>query len=173
MNRKRIVTVVLSSILALGSVAPAAFADDWGRGHDRRGHDRDDHRDRDRDYRGNWRNDRRDWHDERRADRRDDRRYYSNGYREGYRDARYQDRRYDRNRVYVYDRPSYYRPGPPPRPYWARGQRYHGPVYVINDYDRYNLRRPPYGYRWQRDNTGNLLLVAIATGVIADLVLNN
>ncbi|WP_435003254.1 RcnB family protein [Xanthomonas arboricola] len=173
MNRKRIVTVVLSSILALGSVAPAAFADDWGRGYDRRGHDRDDHRDRDRDYRGNWRNDRRDWHDERRADRRDDRRYYSNGYREGYRDARYQDRRYDRNRVYVYDRPSYYRAGPPPRPYWARGQRYHGPVYVINDYDRYNLRRPPYGYRWQRDNTGNLLLVAIATGVIADLVLNN
>ncbi|MBB2756337.1 UNVERIFIED_ORG: Ni/Co efflux regulator RcnB [Xanthomonas campestris] len=172
MNRKRIVTVVLSSILALGSVAPAAFADDWGRGHDRRGHDRDDHRDRDRDrdYRGNWRNDRRDWHDERRADRRDDRRYYSNGYREGYRDARYQDRRYDRNRVYVYDRPSYYRAGPPP---WVRGQRFHGPVYVINDYDRYNLRRPPYGYRWQRDNTGNLLLVAIATGVIADLVLNN
>ena len=31
MNRKSIVTVVLSSILALGSVAPAAFADDWGR----------------------------------------------------------------------------------------------------------------------------------------------
>ncbi|MBB3781002.1 Ni/Co efflux regulator RcnB [Xanthomonas campestris] len=163
MNRKRIVTVVLSSILALGFAAPAAFAGDWDRD-DRRGHDHGH-----RDHRGDWRNDRR-------ADRREwrqDRRYYSNGYREGYRDARYQDRRYDRNRVYVYDRPNYYRAGPPPRPYWARGQRYHGPVYVINDYDRYNLRRPPYGYRWQRDNTGNLLLVAIATGVIADLVLNN
>ncbi len=60
-----------------------------------------------------------------------------------------------------------------PRPYWARGQRYHGPVYVVNDYDRYDLRRPPYGYRWQRDDRGNLLLVAIATGIIADLVLNN
>ncbi len=119
MNRKRIVTVVLSSILALGAFAPAAFAGDWDRDHDRRGPDR---------HHGH---DRRDWRDDRRDDRREwrqDRRYYSNGYREGYRDARYQDRRYDRNRVYVYDRPAYYRAGPPPRPYWARGQRYHGPV---------------------------------------------
>ncbi|KHL54128.1 RcnB family protein [Xanthomonas cannabis] len=174
MNRKRIVTAVLSSILALGCVAPAAFAGDWDRDHDRRGHDRG-HRDH-RGDRGDWRNDRREWRDDRRADRRewrDDRRHYSSGYREGYRDARYQDRRYNRNRVYVYDRPAYYRAGPPPRPYWARGQRYHGPVYVINDYDRYDLRRPPYGYRWQRDDRGNLLLVAIASGIIADLVLNN
>lgn len=95
MNRKRIVTVVLSSILALGAFAPAAFAGDWDRDHDRRGPDR---------HHGH---DRRDWRDDRRDDRREwrqDRRYYSNGYREGYRDARYQDRRYDRNRVYVYDR---------------------------------------------------------------------
>ncbi|AVQ05930.1 TPA: RcnB family protein [Xanthomonas vasicola pv. zeae] len=165
MNRKRIVTAVLSSILALGAFAPSAFAGDWDRDHDRRGHDRDHGPDHRRDWRDDRRDDRREW--------RQDRRYYSNGYREGYRDARYQDRRYDRNRVYVYDRPGYYRPGPPPRPYWARGQRYHGPVYVVNDYDRYDLRRPPYGYRWQRDDRGNLLLVAIATGIIADLVLNN
>lgn len=154
MNRKRIVTVVLSSILALGAFAPAAFAGDWDRDHDRRGHDRHHGPDHRRDWRDARRDDRREW--------RQDRRYYSNGYREGYRDARYQDRRYDRNRA-----------GPPPRPYWARGQRYHGPVYVVNDYDRYDLRRPPYGYRWQRDDRGNLLLVAIATGIIADLVLNN
>ncbi|UDB87471.1 RcnB family protein [Xanthomonas citri pv. mangiferaeindicae] len=157
MNRKRIVTVVLSSILALGAFAPAAFAGDWDRDHDRRGHDRHHGPDHRRDWRDDRRDDRREW--------RQDRRYYSNGYREGYRDARYQDRRYDR--------PAYYRAGPPPRPYWARGQRYHGPVYVVNDYDRYDLRRPPYGYRWQRDDRGNLLLVAIATGIIADLVLNN
>ncbi|MBO9876433.1 RcnB family protein [Xanthomonas sp. D-99] len=165
MNRKRIVTVVLSSILALGAFAPAAFAGDWDRDHDRRGFDRHHGPDHRRDWRDARRDDRREW--------RQDRPYYSNGYREGYRDARYQDRRYDRNRVYVYDRPAYYRAGPPPRPYWARGQRYHGPVYVVNDYDRYDLRRPPYGYRWQRDDRGNLLLVAIATGIIADLVLNN
>ncbi|WP_372162664.1 RcnB family protein [Xanthomonas axonopodis pv. cyamopsidis] len=165
MNRKRIVTVVLSSILALGAFAPAAFAGNWDRDHDRRGHDRHHGHDHLRDWRDARRDDRREW--------RQDRRYYSNGYREGYRDARYQDRRDDRKRVYVYDRPAYYRAGPPPRPYWARGQRYHGPVYVVNDYDRYDLRRPPYGYRWQRDDRGNLLLVAIATGIIADLVLNN
>ncbi|WDM69650.1 RcnB family protein [Xanthomonas cucurbitae] len=170
MNRKRIVTAVLSSILLLGSVAPAAVAGDWDRDRDRRGPDRDW-----RDWRDDRRADRREWRDDRRADRRewrDDRRHYNSGYREGYRDARYQDRRYG-NRVYVYDRPAYYRAGPPPRPYWARGQRYHGPVYVINDYDRYDLRRPPYGYRWQRDDRGNLLRVAIATGIIADLVLNH
>lgn len=112
MNRKRIVTVVLSSILALGAFAPAAFAGDWDRDHDRRGHDRHHGPDHRRDWRDARRDDRREW--------RQDRRYYSNGYREGYRDARYQDRRYDRNRVYVYDRPAYYRAGPPPRPYWAR-----------------------------------------------------
>lgn len=36
MNRKRIVTAVLSSILALGAFAPSAFAGDWDRDHDRR-----------------------------------------------------------------------------------------------------------------------------------------
>ncbi|MCC4589010.1 RcnB family protein [Xanthomonas sp. NCPPB 1067] len=166
MNRKCIVTVVLSSILALGAVAPAA-ADDWDRRHDR---DRRHHDDR-RDHR-HWRAER---HDDRRYDRREwrqDRRVYSHGYREGYRDARYRDR-YRRGYTYVpapvyYDAPRYYG-----GPRYVRGHRYHGPVYVVNDYDRYNLRYPPRGYRWQRDNTGNFLLVAIATGVIADLVLNN
>ncbi|WAT14490.1 RcnB family protein [Xanthomonas fragariae] len=163
MNRKRLVTVVLSSILALGSFAPAAFAGDWDRDHDRRGPDRD--------QRSDWRNDRhddrRDWRDDRRQWR-EDRHYYSNGYREGYREARHRERYDDRGRGYAY-----YPARPVPPPYWARGQRYYGPDYVINDYSRYNLRRPPYGYRWQRDDAGNLLLVAIATGVIADLVLHH
>ncbi|KAB7765479.1 RcnB family protein [Xanthomonas maliensis] len=155
MNRNRLVSAVLTSVLALGAFAPAAFADDWER--DRRGPGHHG------DHRREWRHDR---HVERREWRRD-RHIYSNGYREGYRDA------YRRDRYYQPSGYGYYRPAPPPRPYWARGQRYHGPVYVINDYDRYHLRRPPYGYRWQRDDRGNLLLVAIATGIIADLVLNN
>ncbi|APP83557.1 RcnB family protein [Xanthomonas hortorum pv. vitians] len=173
MNRKRIVTVVLSSILALGSVVPAAFAGDWDRDHDRRGHDRgrDHGRDWRNDRRDDHRDDRREWRDDRQADRRDwrqDRRYYGNGYREGYRDARYRDRYYDRRGYTYVPAPVYYG-----RPAYVRGHRYQGPIYVVNDYDRYNLRYPPRGYRWQRDNTGNFLLVAIATGVIADLVLNN
>ncbi len=59
---------------------------------------------------------------------------------------------------------------------WARGENYHsyyrGPTYVVADYGRYHLRRPPQGYHWIRDNSGNYLMVAIATGVIADLLLH-
>ncbi|MFP7005921.1 RcnB family protein, partial [Xanthomonas hortorum] len=120
--------------------------------------------DNNRNARGGWGEDpqaaRRDW--------RQDRRYYGNGYREGYRDARYRDRHYDRGGYAYVPAPVYYG-----RPAYVRGHRYQGPIYVVNDYDRYNLRYPPRGYRWQRDNTGNFLMVAIATGVIADLVLNN
>lgn len=72
-----------------------------------------------------------------------------------------------------------YRPAPPPR-YGSYGWRvgspyrnyYSGPVYVVNDYPRYHLRRPPYGHHWIRDDRGNMLLVAIATGVIAQYVLS-
>ncbi|MHC1480150.1 RcnB family protein [Frateuria aurantia] len=59
---------------------------------------------------------------------------------------------------------------------WARGENFHqyyrGPTYAVNDYRRYHLRRPPRGYHWIRDNSGNYLMVAIATGVIADLLLH-
>ena len=57
------------------------------------------------------------------------------------------------------------------------GQRYRdyyrGPVYVVNDYGHYHVRRPPRGYHWVRDDRGNLLMVAIATGIIADLLLHH
>lgn len=59
---------------------------------------------------------------------------------------------------------------------WARGenfrQYYRGPTYVVRDYGRYHLRRPPNGYHWIRDNSGNYLMVAIASGVIADLLMH-
>jgi len=91
-------------------------------------------------------------------DRRDDRRHYNAGYRDG--------RRHAAPPRVVY------------RPYgFERGYRYTnyygGPVYVVNDYDRYHVRRPPYGHRWIRDDRGNLLMVAIATGIIADIVLHH
>jgi len=41
---------------------------------------------------------------------------------------------------------------------------------VIRDYRHYQLRSPPRGYHWVRANN-DYLLVAIATGVILDLVL--
>ena len=87
--------------------------------------------------------------------------HYNEGYRQGYRDAHR---------------------GPPPRvvyrPYaFERGHGYRnyygGPVYVVSDYGRYHVRRPPRGHQWIRDDRGNLLMVAIATGIIADIVLHH
>ena len=154
-------------MLALATTAaPAiALADNDRRGghghrdHDRRGHDsRRDNRDHRRDYRRDHRQVRRD-HRYHRRDRRDDR-YY--------RDSR---------PVVVHHRPvvRHYHPAPrhgPPR--WARGgyvHHYQRPIYVVNDYYGYGLRHPPRGHRWMRDDHGDFLLVAIATGLIADMLL--
>ncbi|MFS2043666.1 RcnB family protein, partial [Stenotrophomonas geniculata] len=95
------------------------------------------------------------------------------------------DYRQDR-REWHRDHDRYYRPAPPRVVYrpaygpgygWKVGHRYRdyyrGPIYVVNDYPRYHLRRPPYGHHWIRDDRGNMLLVAIATGVIAQYVLSN
>ncbi|MGE6333693.1 RcnB family protein [Stenotrophomonas sp. NPDC077659] len=153
MRINRIVAGAMASVLALGAVTPA-FAD----------------------------NDRRDW----REDRREDRREYRHDVREARRD--YERDRRDARRDWRHDHG--YRPAPPPprvvyrpgyRPGpgygWQVGHRYRdyyrGPVYVVNDYPRYHLRRPPYGHQWIRDDRGNMLLVAIATGVIAQYVLSH
>jgi Ni/Co efflux regulator RcnB len=81
------------------------------------------------------------------------------------------DHRDDRHRDY--DRRDDHR-GPPPRYYghrghWERGRRYDGPIYEVRDYGHYRLRPPPRGYHWVRNN-GDYLLVAVATGVILDIV---
>lgn len=67
----------------------------------------------------------------------------------------------------------------PPRGYerhaWQRGEvlppHHYAERYVVADYGHYGLREPPRGYRWVRvDN--DMVLVAIASGVIADVLLN-
>jgi len=45
---------------------------------------------------------------------------------------------------------------------WDRGERV--------DYHRYHLHRPPSGYEW-REVDGNYVLAAVATGVIASVVI--
>ena len=45
---------------------------------------------------------------------------------------------------------------------WNRADR-------VDDYQHYHLRRPPRGYEW-REVDGNYVLAAIATGVIASVV---
>ena len=64
---------------------------------------------------------------------------------------------------------AYVRPGGHPR--WARGQylppAYRG--YVVEDYRRYHLRPPPYGYYWTRSGS-DYLLTAAATGMIFEVI---
>jgi Ni/Co efflux regulator RcnB len=67
--------------------------------------------------------------------------------------------------------PVYARPAPAPvARAWRRGAylppEYQG--YVVQDYGRYHLRRPPYGYSWVQ--VGNeLLLISASTGMIFDV----
>jgi Ni/Co efflux regulator RcnB len=67
--------------------------------------------------------------------------------------------------------PVYVRPAAAPvARAWRRGAylppEYQG--YVVQDYGRYHLRRPPYGYSWVQ--VGNeLLLISASTGLIFDV----
>ena len=62
------------------------------------------------------------------------------------------------------------------KPY-HRGDRvdvvYMQPRYYVPDYRVYHLAPPPPGHRWIRYPDGRYLLVAIATGVITDILLNH
>lgn len=59
---------------------------------------------------------------------------------------------------------------------WQRGERipdqYRHREYVVNDWHGRHLHAPPRGYQWVNVN-GDYMLVAIATGVIAELALNS
>lgn len=48
----------------------------------------------------------------------------------------------------------------------------HSKEYVVNDWHARNMRQPPNGYHWVRSGD-DFVLAAIATGVIADIVLNH
>lgn len=143
--------IPLLLVLALAAV-PALARD--GNGHDR------DYRERDRhgyEYRGNGRAHGHARDRDYRAERR-------------YRDDRRHDHGYVVRPVY---RPVYVTPAPR----WARGVRYdyrgYGPTYVVRDYHGYGLRAPPRGHYWRRSDAGDFLLVAVATGLITDLILHH
>jgi len=107
-----------------------------------------------------------------------DHRYERNDRREHYRnDRRYSPPRYDRrhdNRRYNdnrrYDR--HYRPAPVryyrggTLPYQYRSNWY------IRDYNRYGYAPPPRGYGYYRTDTGDIVVAALATGVILSLLAN-
>ncbi|MET3525088.1 RcnB family protein [Phenylobacterium koreense] len=71
-------------------------------------------------------------------------------------------------------RPHY---GPPGHAYghrrWARGQRfdhYRTRTYIVNDYRRYGWAPPPRGYAYYRADNGDVVLAALATGIIASVI---
>ena len=80
------------------------------------------------------------------------------------------------------DRPDYpgrdmrYERGAGPNHNWYRGSRlppeYRSRQYVVEDWRGHRLSPPPRGYYWVQSGS-DYLLVAIATGVIAQLLLNN
>lgn len=130
-------------------------------------HDRREWREDRRDWRRDHRHDRRDWRAERRHDRWDrrDRNWWRG--RPEFRDYAGPRRGYWYAPGYGYHRvePRYhaYR--------WRRGHvlppAYRG--YYVRDPYYYGLRPAPRGYRWVHANN-DILLVALATGIIAEVV---
>lgn len=171
---KRHTTLALGTLLLAlaGAIAAPAMADDDRRGRHGYYHRDDDDR-YDRGHRGRWHGrrgeDDRHW----RVRHDDDRHGHGHGHS-------YWDRSDPRRVVYVGPPVVRYRPvrhdhhyGPPP---WARGRPYnyygYGPTYVVHDYRPYRLYAPPRGHYWRRSDAGDFLLVAITSGIIADVVLN-
>ena len=58
-------------------------------------------------------------------------------------------------------------------PRYARGQRYRGDGAYLSDYRRFGYRAPPRGYRYYRTNGGDVVLAAVATGIIASVIASN
>jgi len=97
-----------------------------------------------RSYDGDGRSDGRGWNRDGRSDRYD--RYDNRGGRhDGYRGHG----RWRQGQVYPY--------------YQQRG-------YVISDYRAYNLAPPRYGYRYYRSDNGDVVMAAIASGVIGAII---
>ncbi|NPT47229.1 hypothetical protein GNZ12_39280 [Paraburkholderia sp. 1N] len=65
--------------------------------------------------------------------------------------------------------------GPVPHNDWHKGERlpaeYRDRNYVVDNWHEHGLQAPPRGYQWVGVN-GDYVLAAIATGVIANVLLN-
>jgi Ni/Co efflux regulator RcnB len=109
------------------------------------------------------RNDRRDFdrRHEQRADRRDDRNWNQPSQGQQY----YYDYG-DRGHRYYYGArgPEFRRGSHIPREYWSR-------QYYVNDWRGHRLYAPPYGYQWVQVGS-DYVLIALATGLIANLILS-
>lgn len=149
---KTVTTAALAALVMLLGVAVATPAE--ARDNQRRGYDRSHAQ--------------RDWRQARPVQR-----------NQGYRSDRRNTRVVHVPRPVVVRQPAVHYPPRPAyaRPAWVRGRHYgyagYAPTYVVHDYAPYGLRHPPRGYHWRRSDAGDFLLVAIATGIIADIILNH
>jgi Ni/Co efflux regulator RcnB len=159
---KRIAIAAVAALTLAGSLAPtAASAQAYGQQQQHNDHnDRYDQNNRynDRSNRDNDRNNR----DHRRQ-------RWEHSQHNGY---------YARGRFYygppsaAMQRRSDYRPA---WQNWRRGERlpsYYRSHYRTVDYRSAHLRAPPRGYHYVRDDRGDLLLVAITTGIILSILAN-
>jgi Ni/Co efflux regulator RcnB len=145
MEKKHLIIPAL--VTALLSASAASFAQD--RYH---GGDRDNGRD-------SSRYDQRDRDGYRQDDRRDGYRSYGGG--------RYGNEGYGGERRWDGAGPSHdlHRGGRLP-------DRYRNHQYVVNNWREHRLRPPPRGYHWVQTG-GDYVLAAVATGIIADLIVNH
>ena len=149
---KHFTTAALAALVMIGPLSMAGTAAAQTRG-DARAHRQDDRNDR--------RDDRRDSRQAQHWNQREHNGYYSNGrFYYGQPSAQIQSRRDYR--------PAYQQ--------WRRGERlpsYARQQYREVDWRREHYRAPPRGYHYVRDDRGEVLLVAVATGVILSILLNN
>ena len=167
MKSSAIVCAITAAALSFGSVA--SFAQ--GNGPDRSNEQQMYNGTPSNGYQGNrqLRNDRREGSREMvtPADRRGDRRDYRNDGRDNRRgyDRRDESRNWDQNRFYYGARsPEFRRGGYIPYEYRNR-------QYYVNDWRSHHLAAPPYGHQWVQVGS-DYVLIAIATGLIANLILS-
>ena len=99
------------------------------------------------------------------------RHYDDGGYSQGYRDGRRQARRDYRGYDDGY-RPGYAQGYQQGYRHWSRGEvlPYEYRRQPIYNYDDYGWAPPPRGHAYYRTNTGDILLAAIATGIIVSII---
>ena len=154
---KKFVTAAVAATVALSSVGVASAAEAQSRD---RYEQRQDRREDRREARQDRREDRREWRQERREDRQE---------------ARQQQRAYARwqQAQRRYNAPRYVAPRGYQYRQWSYGQSmpyaYRSGGYVVNDYARYGLQRPPHGYQYVRSGN-DVVLAAIAGGLITAVI---
>ena len=138
---------------------------------------RNDQRAIQQNYQQDLRNQQRSGQPAQRADQRDNRGHDSRGYdNRGYDNRRYDNTAYN-YRTYGYRDGGYrgHGRGVGPSHSWYRGDRmpyeYRTRHYVVDDWRGHHLYAPPRGYQWVQSG-GDYLLVAVATGIIASILLN-